>query len=448
MTLADTDPYQDALVQVYERLAPHFRRAEPRQRAWTYIRDLPRVSETGRRKGIAAGRQQHERRGDGVQRLLNSANWDHDAAQRELQTIVRELAPSAECGFFVTEVAFRKKGATAAGAARQFSRQEQRLENCQMGIMLLAVVPGKAAFVIDRRLYVPPAREPVNDGPGSPDIPHASRRLTKTQLAIEMLSGAIDSGFRAAWVAAYLMDDEHHELHSFLRQRNIPHLLSATAREYATCVAEGSVPGAPREQQAVASERCSTSAGTFSLLASLDRASHRTMFVEHQLPPARGARTTSFLVHAPRSMPLSHIADLMTATCSTASDLAPMMEEVGFDHYEVRSWRGWHRHMTLACAVQIARQLGDLSLGHMAAGGRTHPLAPAQRDPTTHRHREGQVRTRALATVANTNAAGRRSIRPADPASPAGTQPIRSVYDPLARTTPDRWRRFEDRAST
>jgi SRSO17 transposase len=432
MTSVETDPYQDALVRVYERLAPHFRRAEPRRRAWTYIRDLPQVSETGRRKGIAAGRQKHERRGDGVQRLLNSANWDQDAAQRELQAIVRELAPSADCGLFVTEIAFRKKGATAAGVARQFSRQEQRLENCQIGIMLLAVVPGEAAFVIDRRLYVPPAREGDTGGSAaSPDIPDASRQLTKSQLALEMISGAFDSGFNAAWVAAYLTGNDQRELHSFLRRRNIPHLLSATAREYASCIAETVVPAGPGGPPA---ERCLTTAGTFTLIASLDRASHRTMFVEHQQPSVRGARSTSFLVHAPRSMPLSRIADLMATTCTTASNLAPMMEEVGFDHYEVRSWRGWHRHMTLACAVQIVRQLADLSVGQGQSAGRRTSTARVPTPLPASRVRTADLRVVAGQAVVDLDPAGHS----ADRIPVAGVHPPRRVYDPLSRATPPR----------
>jgi hypothetical protein len=31
-----------------------------------------------------------------------------------------------------------------------------------------------------------------------------------------------------------------------------------------------------------------------------------------------------------------------------------MRSEVRLNHYEVRSWRGWHRHMTLAMVVQLA----------------------------------------------------------------------------------------------
>ncbi len=35
-------------------------------------------------------------------------------------------------------------------------------------------------------------------------------------------------------------------------------------------------------------------------------------------------------------------------------------EQIGLEHYEVRSWVGWHRHITLAAASQIAYQLAHI----------------------------------------------------------------------------------------
>jgi hypothetical protein len=58
--MTTTAQYDEALTWVYDRIAPHFRRAESRRRAWTYLIDLPRVAEEGRRKGRAAGRGQAE----------------------------------------------------------------------------------------------------------------------------------------------------------------------------------------------------------------------------------------------------------------------------------------------------------------------------------------------------------------------------------------------------
>ena len=43
--------------------------------------------------------------------------------------------------------------------------------------------------------------------------------------------------------------------------------------------------------------------------------------------------------------------------------------EVGLDHYEVRSWVGWHHHMTLSLLALWFLQLERLRLGGKNAGG-------------------------------------------------------------------------------
>src|SRR5262249_51087908 len=43
--------------------------------------------------------------------------------------------------------------------------------------------------------------------------------------------------------------------------------------------------------------------------------------------------------------------------------------EVGLDHYEVRSWVGWHHHMTLTLVAVWFLQLERLWLGKKKSGG-------------------------------------------------------------------------------
>jgi SRSO17 transposase len=58
--------------------------------------------------------------------------------------------------------------------------------------------------------------------------------------------------------------------------------------------------------------------------------------------------------------------------------------EVGLDHYEVRSWVGWHHHMTL-CLVALwflcleRRRVGGENPGDHRAAGEAHPVPVAPR---------------------------------------------------------------------
>ena len=58
--------------------------------------------------------------------------------------------------------------------------------------------------------------------------------------------------------------------------------------------------------------------------------------------------------------------------------------EVGLDHYEVRSWVGWHHHMTLSLVALWflcleRRQVGGKNPGDDGAAGAAHPGPAAQR---------------------------------------------------------------------
>ena len=49
---------------------------------------------------------------------------------------------------------------------------------------------------------------------------------------------------------------------------------------------------------------------------------------------------------------LASLQDLGAAGLSSSSSEMASKGEVGLDQYEVRSWRGWHRHMSLAMTAQ------------------------------------------------------------------------------------------------
>lgn len=90
--------------------------------------------------------------------------------------------------------------------------------------------------------------------------------------------------------------------------------------------------------------------------------------------PTRPEDLAFYLVYAPDGTPL---ADIVRAagTRWTIEDMFKQAKgQVGLDHYEVRSWPGWHRHITLApWALAIL-----VTAVSRAKGGR---MLPVDRDP-------------------------------------------------------------------
>src|SRR5512143_4173766 len=141
--------WDTSLRVLHGRVAPRFRRAEPRRRALGYLRGL--LSPVARKNGWQLAEHLGERTPDGVQRLLNAADWDADAVRDDLRAYVVEQLGDAEAVLVVDETGFVKKGRQSVGVQRQYSGTAGRIENCQGGVFLCYASRHGAAF-IDRAL--------------------------------------------------------------------------------------------------------------------------------------------------------------------------------------------------------------------------------------------------------------------------------------------------------
>ena len=68
--------WEQALHTLHGRIGQHFKRAEPRERAYRYVQGL--LSDIPRKNGWQLAEQTGEARPDGMQRLLSEAVWDED----------------------------------------------------------------------------------------------------------------------------------------------------------------------------------------------------------------------------------------------------------------------------------------------------------------------------------------------------------------------------------
>jgi SRSO17 transposase len=59
-----------------------------------------------------------------------------------------------------------------------------------------------------------------------------------------------------------------------------------------------------------------------------------------------------YLIHAPIGTTLAALVQVAGRRWTLEACFEAAKSEVGLDHYEVRSWIGWHRHVTLAMLAQ------------------------------------------------------------------------------------------------
>src|SRR5258708_3125463 len=107
-----------------------------------------------RKNGWQLAEELGERGPRGVQRLLGEADWDEEAVRDDLRAYVTEHLSGEDGVLVVDETGFVKKGKKSAGVARQYSGTAGRRENSQVGVFL-AYASHKGAAFIDRALYLP-----------------------------------------------------------------------------------------------------------------------------------------------------------------------------------------------------------------------------------------------------------------------------------------------------
>src|ERR671916_48884 len=209
------------------RIAPRFRRAEPRRRALAYLRGLlaPLERKNGWQLAEAAG----DATPDGVQDFLSRVRWDADAARDDLRAYVVERLGDPDAVLVLDETGFLKKGDRSAGVQRQYSGTAGRIENCQVGVFL--GYPGRhGRALIDRALYLPKTWTTDAARCAAAGIPEDVILATKPKLGLAMLDRALAAGVHFAWVAG----DSVYGADPRIRRR-----LEARGRGYVPAVTSG-----------------------------------------------------------------------------------------------------------------------------------------------------------------------------------------------------------------
>src|SRR5688500_3373989 len=186
---ADTvHTWAEELDEVHGRLAPRFARSEPRQRIRSYLAGL--LSPIERKNGWQLAEQAGEATPTGMQRVLSGSHWDADAVRDDLRAYVVEHLGDPEAVLDIDETGFLQKGTKAVGVKRQYSGTAGRIENCQIGVLLVYASPSGRAF-LDRELYLPQEWGDDPDRRQEAGVPPDVAFQTKPELAQQMLDRAL-----------------------------------------------------------------------------------------------------------------------------------------------------------------------------------------------------------------------------------------------------------------
>ncbi len=349
---ADLHTWAAELDAVAEKLAGRFERAEPRQRALRYLTGL--LSTAERKNGWQLAELAGEATPDGMQRLLSTAHWDADAVRDDLVAYVLEHLADPAAVLVLDETGFVKKGSKSVGVAPQYCGTVGKIANCQIGVFL-AYATRHGPALVDRALYLPkewaedPARR-VEAG-----VPDAAACIPKPTLGQQLLERAFAAGAQAAWVTADSVYGGAYQLRHFLEERAQPFVLAVprTQRVGLSATAAQVVASWPD----AAWQRLSAGEGSqgprwydWAWMPMPWREAPAGM--AHWLLARRSVRHPDelayYFVFGPATATLAQVVQVAGMRWQVEQAFALAKGAVGLDEYEVRTWVGWYRHITLA----------------------------------------------------------------------------------------------------
>ena len=365
MTAQELSWWAEDFESFQSRFASLFCRSESRETVEAYLRGL--LSSAERKNGWQLAETVGMALPDRIERLLYRTLWDADCARDRLATFVVECFGEEEGIGLLDETGFLKQGKHSAGVQRQYTGTAGKIANCQVGVFLGYVGQGGHAF-LDRRLYLPRSWCEDVERLGKAKVPPDTVFRTKPQLAVEMLKHAWSQGVPMRWVAG----DEHYGNSAALRDA-----VTEGGRLYVLGVASNmtvyptdsmddlATAGLMRLVSEVVEGWPSEAWHRFTVAGGekgprvYDWACERVVETRRGKPGpqawlltrrsvAKPQEIAYYLSNAPQDTTLQQLAEIAASRYRIEQCFREAKGETGLDHYEVRHWHSWHRHITLS----------------------------------------------------------------------------------------------------
>jgi SRSO17 transposase len=398
------------LQQFLRRYLPCFYRAEQRELAEVVLQGKLSKLERKTAEPIA---YLAERERKPVQHFVGAGAWDDDAVMTELRQHVRAELADPEGVLVVDPSGFPKKGTHSCGVDRQWCGRLGKVDNCQVGVFL-AYVSARGSALVDRQLYLPKDWATDRQRRKKCQVPKEVTFQESWRIGLDLIERA-GAELPFGWVAG---DDEFGRVTAFraaLRQRQRRYVLDVPANTLIRDLEETPAPGRRRPpwrrvdvwakaQPSSRWQKVARGAGAkgpkrvWALQARVQAKDEGgRVGPEERVMVIRTidgeAQTWYTLSNAPAEVPLARLAEVQGQRHGVEEVLQAGKGEVGLGHYEVRSWVGWHHHMTLSLLalwflILEKGRLGKKNPGPDGAAdaGGVRPVAPARAtEPAAHR---------------------------------------------------------------
>jgi SRSO17 transposase len=376
--------WSESFNEMFAQVAGEFENAGSRKRARAYVLGL--LSHAERKNGWTLAEFAGDLSPDGMQRLLNFYAWDAGAVRDAVRRyVVKNLGGSAAV-LVADETGFLKKGTKSAGVARQYTGTAGRVENAQVGVFLAYAAPDGSRALIDRELYLPEKWTADRDRCRAAGIGDEVAFATKPKLAQDMLERAVKAGVPFAWFAADEVYGQNPGLRDWLEDRGIGYVMAVPCSELITVAAGRKRADAlARLVPRGAWQRLSCADGSKGprlydwALVDAAGSGHFLLARRSLQLNEKGERELAyFCCYAPRGAALAELVAVAGARWAVEDCFAEAKNETGLDHYQVRLYQAWYRHITLS---MLAHAFLAVTAHALRPGpGPSDPLSPGADD--------------------------------------------------------------------
>ncbi|GGO59508.1 DDE transposase [Streptomyces lasiicapitis] len=360
-----------------------------------------------------------------LQRFVNQSTWDPVPVRRRVAERLTPLVnPDA---LVIDDVSFPKDGRMSPGVAPQYCGALGKQANCQVAVSVHAV-SDTASVPLQWRLFLPKEWDQDVRRRRAAGVPDEARHREKWRLALDILDELAEWGLADRPVVADAGYGQNHMLRAELRARGL-HYVTAVRGDISAHGAAAvphtpqraglrGAPGLPRYREPARSvkelvmaagrrslRRCTwrqgsrgdmtrrfivmrvRPAGVAARRAARERAGGRTAWdgtvpaetLLAEWPPHQPQPTNYWFTNLPADTGLRRLVSLAKIRWRIEHDYRELKHGLGLDHFEGRSWNGWHHHVTLVSAAHAF--LTEQRLSPKAPG----PASPSTRSSTPSR---------------------------------------------------------------
>src|SRR5580765_4438255 len=324
-----------------------------------------------------------------LQQFITDSTWDEQAVLSAYRHRMRGWLVDRAGVIVIDDTGFAKKGRHSVGVARQYSGTLGKTDNCQVAVSLHYCAP-RGDYPLALRLYLPESWTSQPERMQAVRVPPPYQTMrTKEQIALELLDQVRAEGLRHQAVVADAGYGLSVEFRRGLEERGEVYVVGVTGQEAVFVepptwrVAVDTHRGRPPTRQYVADDTpppqsvkqfaaqlprtpLSWRHGTKGALQA--EFAWRRVWPAHRWQHGRAAedvpdaerdarwllvewRTDGSIRYAlsnvPATTPMEHAVHLWKSRWHVEQGYQQLKEELGLDHFEGRSWPGFHHHATM-----------------------------------------------------------------------------------------------------